>query len=129
MGPAVSLPGADATTWVNYGVFLTQGGIATEALSAVSRAMQLDPLNPAVFAGKASALFDLHQFTPAIAAAQEALKINPSLAFARRLLSYSLIMMHRYDEAAYHFSKLPNDTLQTQPPPPAIPPLNRHLKP
>ncbi len=114
MRTAVSLPGADATTWVNYGVFLTQGGIATEALSAVSRAMQLDPLNPAVFAGKASALFDLHQFTPAIAAAQEALKINPSLAFARRLLGYSLIMMHRYDEAADQFSKLPEDSLQAQ---------------
>src|SRR5258708_11630003 len=114
MGPAVSLPGADATTWVNYGVFLTQGGIATEALSAVSRAMQLDPLNPAVFAGKASVLFDLHQFTPAIAAAQEALKINPSLAFARRLVGYSLIMMHRYDEAADQFSKLPEDSLQAQ---------------
>src|SRR5207248_7977040 len=50
----------------------------------------------------------------AVAAAQEALKIDPSRSHARRQLGYSLIMLHRYDEAADEFSKLPADSPQAQ---------------
>ena len=111
---AVSLPGAEATTWSGYGISLAEEGAVSEALNAVSRATQLDPLNAVVFANKAFTLMVLHQYASAIAAAQEALKIDPSQAAARRYLGYSLILMHRYDEAAAEFSKLPTDSAQTQ---------------
>jgi tetratricopeptide (TPR) repeat protein len=71
-------------------------------------------LNAGVFTGKAWTLFALHQYPSAIAAAQEALRIEPSLAGARRYLGYSLIMMHRYDEASAELSKLPKDNVQAQ---------------
>ena len=115
MRTAVSLPGANAETWVNFGGFLARGtASAREVLTALSHATELDPLNPAVLEGKASALFELHQFAAAFAAAQESLKIDPSRSRARRYLGYSLIMMRRYDEAAEEFSKLPSDSVQAE---------------
>ncbi len=112
---AINLPGASASTWASYGVFLAQiGAPTTDAMKAISRANQLDPLNAAVFGTNASALYGLHQFAPAIAAARQALAIDPSQASARRFLGYSLILTHRYDEAAAEFAKLPADSVQAE---------------
>lgn len=56
----------------------------------------------------------MHQFPAAIDAAQQALRIAPSLPSARRYLIYSLIMMRRFDEATAELSKLPTDNVQAQ---------------
>jgi TolB-like protein/Tfp pilus assembly protein PilF len=73
-----------------YGNFLTTVGHGEEALIHSKRAVELDPFNPLVQCWHAVVLYYLRRYDEAIAAAREALRIQPDFPFATNTLWFIL---------------------------------------
>jgi eukaryotic-like serine/threonine-protein kinase len=69
-----------------YANFLTTVGHGEEALIHSKRAVELDPFNPLVQCWHAVVLYYLRRYDEAIAAAREALRIQPDFPFATNTL-------------------------------------------
>jgi TolB-like protein len=69
-----------------------------EVEEAIARARTLDPSNPAVLAGCASALTNLRKPREAMPLARRGVAINPNLDFTRASLGTCLIMLEKLDE-------------------------------
>jgi tetratricopeptide (TPR) repeat protein len=73
-----------------YANFLTTVGHGEEALIHSKRAVELDPFNPLVQCWHAVVLYYLRRYDEAIAAAREALRIQPDFSFATNTLWFIL---------------------------------------
>jgi serine/threonine protein kinase/tetratricopeptide (TPR) repeat protein len=73
-----------------YAQFLIMMGHCEEALIHSKRAVELDPFNPLIQCWHDVVLFYLRRYDEAIAAAQEALRIQPDYPFATNTLWYIL---------------------------------------
>jgi TolB-like protein/Flp pilus assembly protein TadD len=104
---AVQLPGHNVQALRTFAVYLAQLGRTPEALSFLSQATALDPLNPGSFEIGAEVHYDLHQFDSAIASARHALQLGPGRNRVRSFLGNSLFKLGRAEEATAEYSKMP----------------------
>jgi TolB-like protein/Tfp pilus assembly protein PilF/predicted Ser/Thr protein kinase len=72
----------------SYAHFLTMMGHGEEALIHSKRAVEIDPFNPLVHSWYAIVLYSQHRYDEAIAAAKEALRIQPDFLLATSALWY-----------------------------------------
>ena len=106
---AGALPGPDVFALINYADVLSQARMQSEALSAIQRAIDLDPLNPLSREFQSLILFYGRQYAQSIEAARRALTMAPDRVRSRGFLGNSLLMLHRNDEALSEFQKMPVD--------------------
>jgi tetratricopeptide (TPR) repeat protein len=84
---AISLKANYATTHHWYAEWLSFQGRMGEALEESSRAAELDPLSPAIIKDKGMLLYYARDYSGAIEHARKAFELDPTFAYAHRLLS------------------------------------------
>lgn len=88
---------ATAHHW--YGEWLSMQGRTKEAISEISRAVELDPLSPAALKDFGIILYYAREFDGAIDKARKALELDPNFALAHRLLSLAYQAKGMHTEA------------------------------
>jgi TolB-like protein/tetratricopeptide (TPR) repeat protein len=106
---AAELSGADAGTFLNAAIVLSQVGRQSEGESRIARAISLDPINPNAHWVQSWILLFGRRYPAALAAARQTLAIAPGNIRARTLAGWSLIMLGRADEALRELQKTPAD--------------------
>jgi adenylate cyclase len=99
---AVTLNPNSAYCWDRSGWVRTYVGHSEMAVEHFERAARLSPLDPTAYhrlSGEAIALLQLRRFDQAVAAASEALRLNPAYTTPFRPLAAALAHMGRLDEA------------------------------
>jgi 4-amino-4-deoxy-L-arabinose transferase-like glycosyltransferase len=95
----------DVTLLTDFGIALSRGGKADEALRAFQRARDLAPDSADAERNLASALFNLQEGAGALQHARRAVMLEPDMAAAHDVLGLSLAMEGRIDEAADEFRR------------------------
>lgn len=85
--------------WYNLGAVLTQGSKLTDALTALLKAIQLDPTDAYTHNGLGNVYDELARYDEAITAYQQAIQLNPSYAPAHNGLGNVYNHLGRYDKA------------------------------
>jgi serine/threonine-protein kinase len=82
-----------------YAELLVMLGRAEEAISEISRAVELDPLSPAALKDFGLILYYTREYNGAIELARKALELNPDFASVHRLLSLAYQAQGKHAEA------------------------------
>jgi tetratricopeptide (TPR) repeat protein len=106
---AIELSGANAWTFLNAAIVLSQVGRQSEAESTIERAISLDPINPTARWIQSWVLLFGRRYPASLEAARQTLAIAPGNIRARTLAGWSLIMLGRMDEALRELKKTPAD--------------------
>lgn len=96
---AAKLGAGEADILVLFAIYCSRTGRAAEAIAAVTRAMELDRLNPRAFRAGGLVSYGARQYATAIPLSQQALTLSPSLRNARANIGNCLLMLGRFDEA------------------------------
>ena len=86
-----------------YALFRARRKQFAKAMPAIDRAITLDPLNPALFKTKGRIHFANGEYPAAIAAAQRALVLNPSISGAHGDIGNAQLMLGKPAEALAEF--------------------------
>ena len=106
---SVELSGADAATFLNAAIVLSQVGRQGEGESTIDRAIGLDPINPTARWVQSWILFFGRRYPASLQSARQTLAIAPGNIRARSLAGWSLIMLGRMDEAMRELQMTPAD--------------------
>jgi Flp pilus assembly protein TadD len=102
------LGAGDATVLGRYALYCALTGRADEAHAAMSRAVELDPLNPLVHRAQGSVLYAARRYQESLAPLQRALALNPNLANAQSAIGRALLQLGRVPEARAAFVREPH---------------------
>ena len=89
----------EATVMGRYALYSADTGHAAEAEEAMTRALELDPLNPLVHRAMGSVLYAARRYADVIPHVNRALVLNPKLSGAHAALGNALLMLGRTREA------------------------------
>ena len=89
----------DATVMGRFALYCADTGRAAEALPAMQRALELDPLNPLVHRAMGSVLYAAHRYGDVLPHVNRALAMNPKLAGAHAALGSALLMLGQTRQA------------------------------
>ena len=106
---AYALGGGDADTAVSYAFYCSRTGSPAKAIEAVERATRLDRLNPRAFRAAASVQLAARHYDAAVQAADEGLRLEPTLGYANGYKGVALFLLGRLAEARAAFLKEPRD--------------------
>jgi serine/threonine protein kinase len=95
----ISLQPHYATAHHWYAEWLIYMGQLDAALLEISRAVELDPVSPAIFKDKGLVHYYSRQYDKAIEMAMKALELDPAFGTVHRLLSLAYQGKHMFDEA------------------------------
>lgn len=93
------LGAGDATVQSRFGSYCALTGRAAEALPAMARALDLDPLNPLLHRQMGTVLLAAHRYADAIPPIERALRLNPKLNDSHGKIGNALLMLGRTREA------------------------------
>lgn len=97
---AIKISPSAHMAFVLKGVLLRVLGRPEEGVTAIKRAMQLNPHYDAWYAAELSGIYhDLGRLDEALAAAKEAVSLNPDFMMSPTSLAYSYLYLGRYDDA------------------------------
>ena len=85
----------DATVMGRFALYCAATGRAAEALAAMNRALELDPLNPLVHRAMGSVLYAAHRYADVLPHVRRALAMNPKLSGAHAAIASALLMLGR----------------------------------
>ena len=88
-----------AAIMARYSTYMAATGKNAEAISAIRRALQLDPLNPTIHRTAGLVYYVARQYENAISASNRALALAPDHWNAKSQIGMSLIYLGRVDEA------------------------------
>jgi len=120
---AYALGGGDADTAVSFAFYAVRTGNPAKAIEAVERATQLDRLNPRAFRAAASVQIAVRNYPKALDAAQEALRLEPTVGYAHGFMGVALFLLGRAAEARTAFLAEPRDISKL----PGLAIVERHL--
>ena len=103
---ADALPGSDAETLRNYANVLGLSRRPEEAWRMSTKAMRLDPLNPASFETQAVTLYHSRRYEEAAAMARRSLQLSPERLRVRSYLANALLALNKTAEAEVEYRKL-----------------------
>ena len=104
---AYTLGGGNADIALLYAIYCSRAGRSQEALAAVDRAVQLDPLNARAFRAKGSVTYAARRYADALSPLDQALKLNPKMTYAHALKGYALLGLNRAADAETEFEAEP----------------------
>ena len=99
------LGAGDGTVVGRYALYCGLTGRATEARVAMTRALQLDPLNPLMHRAMGAVLYDTRRYAESLVALRRALSLNPKLSGAQAAIGRALLMLGRTLEARDAFGR------------------------
>lgn len=97
----------NATVCSRYAVYAARIGQHAAARPAIARALELDPLNPAVHRAAGSVAYAARRYADSLPPLRRALALNPSLAQTHAAIGQSLLMLGRLQEAKAEFVREP----------------------
>jgi TolB-like protein/tetratricopeptide (TPR) repeat protein len=111
---AYALGGGDADTAVSYAFYCSRTGRSAKAIEAVERATRLDRLNPRAFRAAASVQIAARHYAAAVQAAEEGLRLDPTLGYANGYKGEALFLLGRPAQARAAYLAEPRDLLKLQ---------------
>lgn len=102
----------DANVLARYATFCATVGRFTEAIDAIGKALQLDPLNPAMYNSAGFVQYSARYYAEAIPLYKRALALNNKLPFAHASIGNSLFGLGKYREAREEYIAEPLDVLR-----------------
>ena len=97
----------DATVLGRYALYMALTGKANAAAPAMTRAVELDPLNPLVHRAMASVLYAARRYDDMAAPLQRALRLNPKVSRVHMALGNMLLQTGRNAAAQQEFAREP----------------------
>ena len=98
----------DATVQLLYAAYAAEMGWQDKALTAINRAVGLDPLNPATHRAQAFVHYCARRYDDVIASAKKALDLNAKLSLAHAYWGDALLQQGALAEAQRVFDKEPD---------------------
>lgn len=102
----------DANVLSRFANYCATTGRFGEANEAITRALQLDPLNPAIHSNAGLIQYAARRYADAIPLFRQALAQNRKLSFAHASIGNSLFNLGRYREARAEYLEEPLDVLR-----------------
>ena len=99
--------GGDATVLGRYALYSALTGHAAQAAESMTRAVQLDPLNPLIHRSMASVLYAARRYRDMAAPLQRALQLNAKLSAAHAALGNMFLQTGRAADALREFQREP----------------------
>ncbi len=93
------LGGGNADVLIRYAFYAARIGQAAAAMSAVERAISLDPLNPRAYRTLAAVLYADRKYEASIPPGQKALSLNPKMGVAHAGIGDALLALGKLPEA------------------------------
>ena len=100
---AYELGGGNADVALLYALYCSRAGLPAAAMTAVSRAVALDPLNARAHRAQGSVAYAARRYSDALPALKRALELNPKITYAHSLIGNVLLALGRYAEAKVEF--------------------------
>lgn len=107
-----TLAPGDANVLARFATFCATIGRFPEATEAITRALQLDPLNPAMYNSAGFVQYSARHFADAIPLYAKALDLNPKLPFAHAAIGNSRFGLGKFREARAEYLAEPLDVLR-----------------
>jgi TolB-like protein/Tfp pilus assembly protein PilF len=105
---AAALGARDADVLLLYAMYASKAGLEQGAGDAVSRAIDLDPLNPRAWRAAASVAYAAGHYDEVIASAQHALSLSPTISNAHAMIGNAFFETERFQEAQAAYGAEPN---------------------
>jgi TolB-like protein/Tfp pilus assembly protein PilF len=102
----------DANVLARFATFCATVGRFAEATEAISHALQLDPLNPAMYNSAGFVQYSARHYAEAIPLYTKALELNPKMPFAHAAIGNSQFGLGKYREARAEYMAEPLDVLR-----------------
>jgi len=102
----------DANVLTRFATFCATVGRFQDAMEAIGRALQLDPLNPAAFNSAGYVHFSARRFAQAIPLYRKALDLNSKLPFAHAGIGNCYFGLNKFAEARKEYLLEPLDVLR-----------------
>lgn len=86
-----------------YALYCSRARRPRDAMSAVTRAVSLDPLNARALRAQGSVSYAARRYGEALGPLKRALELNPKMTYAHALIASVMLALHRYAEAKQEF--------------------------
>lgn len=100
---AYQLGGGNADIALLYALYCSRAGRPTDAMTAVTRAVALDPLNPRAYRAQGSVAYAARRYSDALPPLKRALELNPKMTYTHALLGSVMLALAKYAEAKQEF--------------------------
>ncbi len=97
----------DSDVLIRYGLFAVRTGRANAGLTALARAISLDPLNPRAYRMYGASLYAARRYADAIPQLRHALDLSPRTNAAHAAIGDSLLMLGRVQAARDEYANEP----------------------
>jgi TolB-like protein/tetratricopeptide (TPR) repeat protein len=97
----------EATVLARYAQFSARTGRDREAVSAMQRALRLDPLNPLIYRAAGSVEYAARRYAESIPPLRKALDMNPKMGRAHASIGDALLMLGRAADARVEYAAEP----------------------
>jgi TolB-like protein/Tfp pilus assembly protein PilF len=104
---AYQLGGGNADVALLYALYCSRAGRPSEAMTAVARAVALDPLNARAHRAQGSVAYAARRYADALPPLKRALELNPKMTYAHALIGSVMLALRRYGEARQEFAAEP----------------------
>ena len=102
----------DANVLARFATFCSAVGRFNEATEAMSRALKLDPLNPAMYNSAGFVQYSARRFAQAIPLYKKALELNSKLPFAHASIGNCYFALNKFQDARAEYLLEPLDVLR-----------------
>jgi TolB-like protein/Tfp pilus assembly protein PilF len=102
----------DANVLARFATFCSAVGRFNEATEAMSRALRLDPLNPAMYNSAGFVQYSARRFAQAIPLYKKALELNSKLPFAHASIGNCYFALNKFQDARAEYLLEPLDVLR-----------------
>ena len=97
----------EATVLARYAQYSARTGRDSEAVSAMTRSLRLDPLNPLIYRAAGSVEYAARRYAESIPPLRKALDMNPKMGRAHASIGDALLMLGRTAEARVEYAAEP----------------------
>ncbi len=104
---AYQLGGGNADIALLFALYCSRAGRPADAMTAVTRAVALDPLNPRAYRAQGSVAYAARRYGDALAPLKRALELNPKMTYAHALIGSVKLALGQNAEAKQEFAAEP----------------------
>jgi TolB-like protein/tetratricopeptide (TPR) repeat protein len=97
----------EATVLARYAQYSARTGRDDEAVTAIKRALRLDPLNPLIYRAAGSVEYAARRYAESILPLRKALEMNPKMGRAHASIGDALLMLGKVAEARVEYALEP----------------------